>query len=95
MVAERDELRLEVARLRDRLLQSLAEGGADQAEAEKQVCTLADELDEANARTEKYKAVIEAANVNAGAMVNLLIAMANAGLPMPHPVVWPKEADHD
>lgn len=58
--AERDELRAEVARLRDRLLQSLAECGADQAAAEKQVCALADGLDAANVRAEKYLAVIAA-----------------------------------
>jgi len=72
MVAERDELRLEVARLRDRLLQSLAEGGADQAEAEKQVRTLADELDEANARAESYKVALDAQLEHVQALAHLV-----------------------
>jgi chromosome segregation ATPase len=78
MVAERDELRAELAK------------------AEKEIA----HMRESNGRADDYSAnlerVIEAANVNAGAMVNLLIAMANAGLPMPGLVpLSPKEPHHD
>jgi len=77
--AERDALKDEARKLKD----DWNELGVDLIDTRNRLRDSTVCLDAANARTEKYKRVIEATNANAATMVNVLITMADAGMSMP------------